>query len=189
VLALPVLPRRRDKVRQTIEELKRREVDEAVGSRPRGLPPATGPTQLAALFLGSTSRSGSVIRTLASTEKPLFSQARMSAAAAASSRAYDARDGRTPRGRHGDGVGFARETLRPRQPWADRKVDGISPRDAAVRQRPFLKTVCEPASCQSRESSTSRPETSNPRPTASIFHVAGTASGAGKGLHHRIGIG
>jgi hypothetical protein len=43
VVAMPVLPRRRDKVRQTIEELKRRELDDAIGSRPRGLPPATPP--------------------------------------------------------------------------------------------------------------------------------------------------
>jgi hypothetical protein len=41
VVAMPVLPRRRAKVRQTIEKLKRREFDDTVGSRPRGLPPAT----------------------------------------------------------------------------------------------------------------------------------------------------
>jgi hypothetical protein len=40
---MPVLPRRRDKVRQSIEELKRREFDDTVGSRPRGLPPTAPP--------------------------------------------------------------------------------------------------------------------------------------------------
>ena len=43
VVAMPVLPRRRDEVRQTIEKLKRREFDDAIGSRPRGLPAAAGP--------------------------------------------------------------------------------------------------------------------------------------------------
>jgi hypothetical protein len=33
VVAVPVLPRRRDEIRQTIEELKRREVDDAIGCR------------------------------------------------------------------------------------------------------------------------------------------------------------
>jgi hypothetical protein len=43
VIPVPVLPRRRDEIRQPVEELKRRELDDAVGSRPRGLPPATPP--------------------------------------------------------------------------------------------------------------------------------------------------
>jgi hypothetical protein len=43
VVAVPVLPRRWDKVRQTIEELKRRELDDAIGPRPRGLAAAAGP--------------------------------------------------------------------------------------------------------------------------------------------------
>jgi hypothetical protein len=43
VIAMPVLPRRRDEIRQTVEELKRRKFDDAIGSRPRGLPPATPP--------------------------------------------------------------------------------------------------------------------------------------------------
>ena len=43
VVAMPVLPRRRDEIRQTVEELKRRKFDDAIGSRPRGLPPATPP--------------------------------------------------------------------------------------------------------------------------------------------------
>jgi hypothetical protein len=37
-----VLPRRRDEIGQPVEELKRRELDDAIGSRPHGLPP-TGP--------------------------------------------------------------------------------------------------------------------------------------------------
>jgi hypothetical protein len=40
---MPVLPRRRDEIRQTVEELKRRKFDDAIGSRLRGLPPATPP--------------------------------------------------------------------------------------------------------------------------------------------------
>ena len=52
VVAMPVLPRRRDKVRQTIEELKRRELDDAVGSRPRGLPPTTPPDPVGCLVSG-----------------------------------------------------------------------------------------------------------------------------------------
>ena len=42
VIAVPVLPRRRDEVRQTIEKLKWREFDDAVGPRPRGLAAAAG---------------------------------------------------------------------------------------------------------------------------------------------------
>jgi hypothetical protein len=40
---MPVLPRRRDEIGEPVEELKRREFDDAVGSRPRGLPAATPP--------------------------------------------------------------------------------------------------------------------------------------------------
>jgi hypothetical protein len=43
VIAMPVLPRRRDEIDEPVEELKRREFDDAIGSRPRGLPPATPP--------------------------------------------------------------------------------------------------------------------------------------------------
>ena len=43
VIAMPVLPRRRDEIGKTIEKLKRREFDDAIGSRPRGLPAAAGP--------------------------------------------------------------------------------------------------------------------------------------------------
>jgi hypothetical protein len=46
VVAVPMLPRRRDEIRKPVQELKRRQLDEAAGSRPRGL---AGPTQLAAL--------------------------------------------------------------------------------------------------------------------------------------------
>jgi hypothetical protein len=41
VIAMPMLPRRRDEIDEPVEELKRREFDDAIGSRPRGLPPAT----------------------------------------------------------------------------------------------------------------------------------------------------
>ena len=53
VVAMPVLPRRRHEIGEPVEELKRREVDDAIGSRPGGRSAAAGPTQLAALCLGS----------------------------------------------------------------------------------------------------------------------------------------
>ena len=37
---MPVLPRRRNEIGEPVQELKRRELDDAVGPRPRGLPPA-----------------------------------------------------------------------------------------------------------------------------------------------------
>jgi hypothetical protein len=40
-VAVPVLPRWRDEIGQTIGELKRRKFDDAVGPRTRGLPPAS----------------------------------------------------------------------------------------------------------------------------------------------------
>jgi hypothetical protein len=43
VVAMPVLPRRRDEIGESIEELKRREFDDASGSRPRRFSPATPP--------------------------------------------------------------------------------------------------------------------------------------------------
>jgi hypothetical protein len=52
VVAMPVPPRRRDEIRQTIEELKRREFDDASGSRSRGLPPATPPDPVGRLVSG-----------------------------------------------------------------------------------------------------------------------------------------
>jgi hypothetical protein len=35
VVAMPVLPRRRHEIGEPVEELKRRELDDAIGSRPR----------------------------------------------------------------------------------------------------------------------------------------------------------
>ncbi len=40
VVAMPVRPRRRDEIREPVEELKRREFEDAVGARPRGLAPS-----------------------------------------------------------------------------------------------------------------------------------------------------
>jgi hypothetical protein len=40
VIAMPVLPRRRHEIGQPVQEVTRREFDDAVGARPRGLPPA-----------------------------------------------------------------------------------------------------------------------------------------------------
>ena len=39
---MPVLPRRRDQIGEPVQELKRREFDNAIGSRPRGLAAAAG---------------------------------------------------------------------------------------------------------------------------------------------------
>ena len=41
--AMPVLARRRDEIGEPVEELKRQEFDDAIGSRPRGLLPTTAP--------------------------------------------------------------------------------------------------------------------------------------------------
>jgi hypothetical protein len=46
---MPVLPRRRDEIGEPVEELKRREFDDAIGSRPRGLPPTTPPDPVGGL--------------------------------------------------------------------------------------------------------------------------------------------
>ena len=43
VVAMPVLPRRRHELGEPVEELKRREFDDAIGPRPRGLAAAAGP--------------------------------------------------------------------------------------------------------------------------------------------------
>ena len=50
VIPMPMLPRRRDEVRQTIEELKRRDVHDASGSRSRGLAAAAGPDPVGRLM-------------------------------------------------------------------------------------------------------------------------------------------
>jgi hypothetical protein len=42
VVAMPVLSRRRDEIGEPVEELKRRELDDAIGYRPRGLAAAAG---------------------------------------------------------------------------------------------------------------------------------------------------
>jgi len=43
VISMPMLPRRRDEIGEPVQELKRRELDDAIGPRPRGLPAAAGP--------------------------------------------------------------------------------------------------------------------------------------------------
>ena len=43
VVAMPVLPRRRDEIGEPVEELKRREFDQAVRAGPRGLSAAARP--------------------------------------------------------------------------------------------------------------------------------------------------
>jgi len=43
VVAMPVLPRRRGEIGEPVEKLKRREFDDAIGCRPRGLPAAAVP--------------------------------------------------------------------------------------------------------------------------------------------------
>ena len=54
VIPMPMLPRRRDEIGQTVQELKRSEFDDAIGPGRVDLRPRPGPTQLAALCLGST---------------------------------------------------------------------------------------------------------------------------------------
>ena len=49
---MPVLPRRRHEVRQPVQELKRREFDDAIGSRPRGLSAAAGPDPVGGFVSG-----------------------------------------------------------------------------------------------------------------------------------------
>ena len=46
---MPVLQRRRDEIGQPVEELKRRDFDDAIGSRPHGLPPTTPPDPVGGL--------------------------------------------------------------------------------------------------------------------------------------------
>jgi len=43
VIPMPVLPRRWDEIGEPVQELKRREFDQAVRAGPRGLTPAAGP--------------------------------------------------------------------------------------------------------------------------------------------------
>ena len=58
VVAMAVLPRRRDEIGQAVQKLEWRKLDDAIGPRPGGLSAAAGSdpvgTQLAALCLGST---------------------------------------------------------------------------------------------------------------------------------------
>jgi hypothetical protein len=55
VIPEPVLPRRWDEVGEPVQELKRHELDDTIGSRPRGVSGATGPDPILAslaAFLG-----------------------------------------------------------------------------------------------------------------------------------------
>jgi hypothetical protein len=47
--AMPVLSRRRDEIGEPVQELKRREFDDAAGSWPRGLVPTPGPDPVGGL--------------------------------------------------------------------------------------------------------------------------------------------
>ncbi len=49
---MPVLPRRRHEIGEPVQELKRREFDDAVGPRPRGLAAATGSDPVGGLMPG-----------------------------------------------------------------------------------------------------------------------------------------
>ena len=57
VVAMPVLPRRRDEIGEPVEELKRREFDDAIGPWPGGLP-ATAPPDPGGGFVSRAARSG-----------------------------------------------------------------------------------------------------------------------------------
>jgi len=52
VIPMPVLARRRYEIGEPVEELKRREFDDAMSSRPRGLPPTTPPDPVGRLVSG-----------------------------------------------------------------------------------------------------------------------------------------
>jgi len=52
VIPMPVLPRRRDEIGEPVEELKRRELHDASGSRPRGLAAAAGPDPVGGFVSG-----------------------------------------------------------------------------------------------------------------------------------------
>ena len=58
--AMPVLPRRRDEIGEPVQELKRRELHDAIGSRPRGLPAAAGPPG-AYSGLSKSARTSSIV--------------------------------------------------------------------------------------------------------------------------------
>ena len=49
---MPVLPRRRDEIGKPVQELKRRELDDAVRPRSRGLPPAPPPDPVGGFVSG-----------------------------------------------------------------------------------------------------------------------------------------
>ena len=53
LIAMPVLPRRRHEIGEPVEDLKRRELDDAIGPGRVDVRPRPGPTQLAALCRGS----------------------------------------------------------------------------------------------------------------------------------------
>ena len=52
VIPMPVLPRRRDEIGEPVEELKRREFDDAIGPRPRGLAAAARPDPVGGFVSG-----------------------------------------------------------------------------------------------------------------------------------------
>ncbi len=94
VVLVPVFSWRRHEVRQTIQKLKRREFNDAVGIGPGGFSRPSRADPVAGLVSGqhvANSSDAAVFtavhgESLESMETPLFSQARMSPAAAASSR-------------------------------------------------------------------------------------------------------
>jgi hypothetical protein len=67
-----MLPRRRDQIREPVEELKRREFDDAAGARPRGLPPAPRADPVGCLVSGEhvADTSDPAIFTTAPHEEP-----------------------------------------------------------------------------------------------------------------------
>ena len=50
--AMPILPWRRYEIGEPVQELKRRAIDDAIGPRPRGLPPTTPPDPVGGLVSG-----------------------------------------------------------------------------------------------------------------------------------------
>lgn len=97
VVTVPMLPRRRDETGEPVGEIKRGELDEAVGPGPGRADP------LAALGGGSTSRTKSVIRAFESVEIPLFSQASMSDVVHSDAHAASNRQKKSSSPQKGDG--------------------------------------------------------------------------------------
>jgi hypothetical protein len=75
VAAVPVFSRRRHKVRHTIKELTRRQLARAIGSRTRGLPPASRADPVGRLVSGQhVAYTGDAAVLITPDEEPLHAE-------------------------------------------------------------------------------------------------------------------